>query len=122
MARILSKSADGWKPVNLASFTDEAELQSILAGDTTLIPGATGTAVAREIPLGGGAVDLLCIDELGRITLVGCKLQVNRESRRALIGPAKLFAFNTLSKALEDHWSDVPYTEAARDEQVDVPR
>jgi hypothetical protein len=32
---------------------------------------------------------------------------------------AKLFAFNTLSKALEDHWSDIPYTEAARNEQVD---
>lgn len=31
---------------------------------------------------------------------------------------AKLFAFNTLSKALEDHWTDVPYTAVARDEQV----
>src|SRR5690606_33436705 len=31
---------------------------------------------------------------------------------------AKLFAFNTLSKALEDHWADVPYTAEARDEQV----
>lgn len=31
---------------------------------------------------------------------------------------AKLFAFNTLSKALEDHWTDVPYTAEARDEQV----
>jgi len=31
---------------------------------------------------------------------------------------AKLFAFNTLSKALEDHWSDIPHTTAGRDEQV----
>ncbi|WP_454301838.1 DNA sulfur modification protein DndB [Salana multivorans] len=31
---------------------------------------------------------------------------------------AKLFAFNTLSRALEDHWTDVPHTAAARDEQV----
>jgi len=32
---------------------------------------------------------------------------------------AKLFAFNTLSKALEDHWADIPYTSAARDAQVE---
>jgi hypothetical protein len=31
---------------------------------------------------------------------------------------AKLFAFNTLSRALEDHWSDVPFTPEARDAQV----
>lgn len=31
---------------------------------------------------------------------------------------AKLFAFNTLSKALEDHWGDIPHTADARDEQV----
>lgn len=31
---------------------------------------------------------------------------------------AKLFSFNTLSKALEDHWSDIPFTTEARDEQV----
>lgn len=31
---------------------------------------------------------------------------------------AKLFAFNTLSKALEDHWSEIPHTEEGRDEQV----
>lgn len=31
---------------------------------------------------------------------------------------AKLFAFNTLSKALEDHWSDIPHNVASRDEQV----
>lgn len=31
---------------------------------------------------------------------------------------AKLLAFNTLSKALEDHWSEIPHTAAGRDEQV----
>lgn len=31
---------------------------------------------------------------------------------------AKLFAFNTLSKALEDHWTDVPFSDAERDGQV----
>lgn len=32
---------------------------------------------------------------------------------------AKLVAFNTLSKAFEDHWSDLPFNEQARAAQVD---
>lgn len=31
---------------------------------------------------------------------------------------AKIFAFNTLSKAMQDHWSDIPYSAEDRDEQV----
>jgi hypothetical protein len=32
---------------------------------------------------------------------------------------AKLVAFNTLSKAFEDHWTDLPFNEQARADQVD---
>lgn len=32
---------------------------------------------------------------------------------------AKLVAFNTLSKAFEDHWSDLPFNEQARSDQVE---
>ncbi len=31
---------------------------------------------------------------------------------------AKLFAFNTLSRALEDHWADLPFDGQTRDDQV----
>jgi hypothetical protein len=96
---VLERDAAGWRPVELATYENEDELQALLTDDRSLVPGANGSVVIREFPLAGGAVDLLCFDDGGAITLVECKLKVNRESRRAVVG--QVFAYASALAAMD---------------------
>jgi len=89
---VLIRRNGDWAPASLQNFDSEAELQRLLADSPDLIPGGTGTAVVREFRIPGvGAVDLVCVDETGVVTLVECKLAKNAEIRRAVVG--QIFAY-----------------------------
>jgi len=81
-----------WVPADLSSYENEEELELLLLNDTSLIPGGEGAAAVTQFPLAGGAVDLLCLDEHGSLTLVECKLKTNREIRRQVMGQVLAYA------------------------------
>ena len=97
--RLLTLEDGGWKAADLSSYKNEEELEVLLASDTSLLPGGKGSAAVRQFSLAGGAVDLVCIDEYGTITVVECKLQTNRESRRQVVG--QIFAYAAALAELE---------------------
>jgi hypothetical protein len=92
----------GWEPADLSSYENEAELERLLLSDTSLIPGAEGAAAVTQFSLGGGAVDLLCIDEHGSLTVVECKLKTNREVRRQVVGQVLAYAAALADLSAED--------------------
>jgi hypothetical protein len=89
-------SNEPWAPVGSASYTNEAELQRLLAETPSLIsvtdirPEAESLVVAvREIGLpGSGNTDLIAFSPSGEIAVVECKLAANAEIKRKVIGQA----------------------------------
>lgn len=94
--RILIKDvADGgWRQIELSSYSDEADLQVLIAGSPGIIPvdeireGMLPFSFAvREYGLpGSGNTDLLLFNAEGDIGLVECKLASNAEIKRKVIG------------------------------------
>jgi len=88
------KGIVGWQHVESVPFTEEAELQKLLAEDPTVIPvddiedGAPTFKLAiREVGLpGSGSTDILLFNEEGGIGLIECKLDANPEIKRKVIG------------------------------------
>lgn len=89
---VLIRRGNGWERASLRNYDDEATLQAMLAENPELIPGCTGSLVAREFTISGvGLLDLLCVDQNGTLTLVECKLAKNPEIRRSIVG--QVFAY-----------------------------
>jgi hypothetical protein len=85
----------GWHAPKTTAYTNEDELQNLVADTPTLLPGVGDgpIAVAREVPLGSaGYVDILIVEGSGEITLVECKLRANPEIRRQVVGQALAYA------------------------------
>ncbi len=85
----------GWHAPKTTAYTNEDELQRLVAETPTLLPGVGDgpIAVAREVPLGSaGYVDILIVEASGEITLVECKLRANPEIRRQVVGQALAYA------------------------------
>ncbi len=90
---VLLRVNGAWAPATLTSYGSEAELQELLAADTSLLPGCAGNAVVREMSVpGSGYADLVLVDELGTITVVECKLQANPQIRREVVGQVLKYA------------------------------
>ena len=90
---VLIREEGGWERAALTSYHSEAALQELLADDPSLLPGCAGAAAAREVSIkGAGAVDLVCVDSEGNITLVECKLRANPQIRREVIGQILAYA------------------------------
>lgn len=89
---VLVKDGDRWAAADPRSWGLEADLEKVLAGHPYLIPGCDGAVVATQFAIAGvGVVDMVCVDELGSITLIECKLARNAEIRRAVVG--QIFAY-----------------------------
>jgi hypothetical protein len=104
---VLVKDGNRWAAADPRSWGSEADLEEVLAENPDLIPGCEGSAVVSQFSIAGvGIVDLICVDELGSITLVECKLAKNAEIRRAVIG--QIFAYASgLSGTSEAEFSAV---------------
>lgn len=100
--KLLAMEDGSWVPADLSSYENEEELELLLLNDTSLIPGGEGSAAVTQFPLAGGAVDLLCVDEHGTLTLVECKLKTNREIRRQVMGQVMAYAAALAELSTED--------------------
>jgi hypothetical protein len=88
----------------VTSYADEQAIQSIIEQSPDLLPGISGTraAVARELALEAGYVDLVGIDADGAITLVECKLKANPEIRRHVVGQVLAYAAALWGRSYEE--------------------
>lgn len=88
--RVLIRRGDGsWAEPEITGHQSEADLQKLLATSPDLLPGnETGLpmAVARELPVAAGRIDLVGVDVEGELTLCECKLAANPGARREVVG------------------------------------
>ena len=76
-----------WREPALVGYLNEAEMQTMLAEQPSLIPGVSHRALAaREFHTGVGPSDVVVVDQDGTLTVVECKLASNAEVRRKIIG------------------------------------
>lgn len=84
MDALIRRSGQDWlEPTH--GYTNEAELQELLAEHPNLVTGEDGVA-CREFQSGVGPADIVIITQDGSITLVECKLAANPQIRREIIG------------------------------------
>jgi hypothetical protein len=84
-----------WHAPETTAYTNEAELQDLLAETPSLLPGVgeEPAAAARELPVAGaGSADVVIVTASGDITLVECKLHANPEIRRQVVGQLLAYA------------------------------
>ena len=83
-----------WERSEPTDFTNEAELQALLAESPQLMPGVDGpVVVAAEMTMpGSGRADLVLVGASGDITIVECKLSSNPDMRRSAIGQLLAYA------------------------------
>lgn len=101
---VMIRTAGGqWRAPSVTAYSNEAELQQLLATTPSLMPGVGDAACAIEFPIpGAGSLDLLAIGPDGSVTLVECKLASNAEVRRAVIGQITSYAAGLWNLGFED--------------------
>ena len=103
MEILIRKKGEGkgkWTQVKEHKFENESALQNILYNSPEIIPiEKLGENLLQPIVFikeaglpGSGNTDLIGIDEQGGITIIECKLAVNREIRRQVIGQVLEYA------------------------------
>lgn len=89
---VVLRSKGNAEPIHRIPFSNEAELQTLLANNPSLLQNDTEPALAlvkREVNLGSsGFLDLLLINSDGLPIAVEVKLQRNSESRREVVAQA----------------------------------
>lgn len=92
-----------WQQPQSSGYLNEAELQTMLAEQPSLIPGVGPGAVAvRELQSGVGPTDVCVVDGDGSVTVVECKLTTNQEARRKIIGQVLDYASRLWRMDVED--------------------
>ncbi len=89
MKLLIRRGAGSWTEPTINGHSSEDALQELLATSPDLLPGSeTGLpmAVARELPVSSGRVDLVGVDVEGELTLCECKLASNPGVRREVVG------------------------------------
>ena len=86
---VVIRQADTIVTAPAAEFTNEAELEQVLAEQVALLQSPTDrplALVSRQVSLlDAGTLDLLCVDENGLPVAVEVKLARNGESRRSVV-------------------------------------
>ena len=98
-----------WHLVESAAYSNEKELQKLLADSPSLIsldeirPDAGPLVLAvREFPLPVGSLDLLAFTPSGEIAVIECKLAKNSEVKRKVIGQLLEYAAYLWEMSYED--------------------
>ncbi len=94
----------GWTRLEPSPWRDEEELQRCLQSNSRLIPfsdfeprvGGNWWCATEEKSAGTGSLDLLFLGDQGFPVLLECKLEKNRESRRAIVG--QLLEYASIAK------------------------
>lgn len=86
---LVRRGSGSWEQPPVRAYTDEAELQTLIAESPQLVAadGDRSAVVLRELALpGAGSLDVLVVHRNGELTLVEAKLNRNPEIRRAVVG------------------------------------
>lgn len=89
MRLLIRRGSGPWAEPEISGHKSEDDLQQLLATSPDLLPGdETGLpmAVARELPVATGRIDLVGVDVKGELTLCECKLATNPGARREVVG------------------------------------
>lgn len=89
MRLLIRREGGPWTEPEISGHQSEDALQELLASSPDLLPGdETGLplAVARELPVSAGRIDLVGVDVEGELTLCECKLATNPGIRREVVG------------------------------------
>lgn len=104
--RLLVRRGEGpWVEPEISGHKSEDALQELLATSPDLLPGdETGLplAVARELPVSTGRIDLVGVDIEGELTLCECKLATNPGIRREVIGQLLEYASSVRGMSFPD--------------------
>ncbi|MGH3005445.1 MAG: hypothetical protein ACRDOS_05990 [Gaiellaceae bacterium] len=104
--KLLIRRADGsWAEPEITGHKSEDDLQELLATSPDLLPGSeTGLpmAVARELRVATGQIDVVGVDVEGELTLCECKLAANPGARREVVGQLLEYAGALRGMTFED--------------------
>ena len=91
---LIRRDNEGWRAPSAHAVSDEAELQRILVGSPSLLPGSGDVPLVavEEFPVNTGRVDIVAVSADGSITLAECKLRSNPEIRRQVLGQVMSYA------------------------------
>ncbi len=95
MTAIWRNDDTGWQLLAPAGFPDEAALHKLVEQAPQILPLAGSPRLAilgREVSLGDGYVDLLAVEETGRLAIIEIKLASNAEARRAVVSQVLAYA------------------------------
>ena len=109
MKILLRNSAEApWQklePFEFGGPDGEKKLEELLEKSPDLLTiegGKPPLFFKRQVALGNNAVDLLGVDADGRIVMVECKLEANREARRMVVGQILEYAGQLCGKSFEE--------------------
>jgi|SRR3984893_8800610 len=104
--KILIRTAERkWQKLDPFSYANEDQLERLLEESPDLLPSDEGKPILylrRQFPLGSNAVDLVGIDQDGKIAIVECKLEANREARRMVVGQVLEYAAQLRGMEVEE--------------------
>src|SRR5687768_14102388 len=90
MKLLVRRNGQGdWEEPKVLGHQNEADLQKLLATSPDLLPGDENglpMAVARELRVSTGRIDLIGVNVEGDITICECKLERNPGAARAVVG------------------------------------
>lgn len=105
MRLLLRRGNGSWAAPQVSGHSSEDALQELLATSPDLLPGdETGLplAIARELPVSVGRIDLVGVDVEGDVTLCECKLATNPGVRREVIGQLLEYAGSLRGMSFDD--------------------
>ena len=103
MSFLIRRSGQDWQEPAASSYSNEAELQDLLATAPSLLPGDEALAVVREFCIPEvGSVDLVGVSSTGRVVVVECKLRANPQIRREVVGQALAYAGGLWQMPIDD--------------------
>jgi hypothetical protein len=105
MRLLIRRSGGSWAEPEIGGHKSEDDLQALLATSPDLLPGSeTGLpmAVARELRVASGQIDVVGVDVEGEMTLCECKLARNPGARREVVGQLLEYAGAFRGMTFED--------------------
>lgn len=105
MKLLIRRGEGSWAEPAITGHKSEDALQELLATSPDLLPGdETGLpmAVARELPVSAGRIDLVGVDVEGELTLCECKLATNPWVRREVVGQLLEYASSLRGMSFAD--------------------
>ena len=110
MTGIWRKDGDAWSLAAASDYQNEEELHDRIVEAPEMLPLSGQpeiVAAYREVPLGGGSVDVLAFESGGRPVVIEVKLSRNAEARRAVVAQALAYAAGLHGATVQELETDI---------------